>query len=58
MNRSGIYNEPISRLKTHSATFKLMIHVNITAYLENVEELHNSFNKNSRLCELKIRNQS
>jgi len=34
INGSGIYYEPLSKLKTYTGTFNLLIDVNITIYLE------------------------
>jgi len=49
-NGSGIYYEPISKLKTYTGTFNLLIHVNITIYLEKFQNIDELLNNNAKLC--------
>jgi len=50
INGSGIYYEPLSNLKTYTGTFNLLIHVNITTYLEKFQNIDELLNNNTKLC--------
>ena len=46
---SGIYYEPIYKMRIFSNTFNLIIHVNISGFIDKYNELNNLANYNDKL---------
>jgi len=55
-NGSGIYYEPLSKLQTYTGTFNLLIHVNISIYLEKFRNVDELLNNNTKLCKTETHN--
>jgi len=53
---SGISYEPLSKLYTYTGTFNLLIHVNISMYLEKFRNVDELLNKNTKFCKSEIHN--
>jgi hypothetical protein len=47
---SGIYYEPIYKMKFYSSKFNLITHVNISVFIEKFDEMNNLINYNDKLC--------
>lgn len=47
---SGIYYEPIYKMRVYSSEFNLLTHVNISVFVEKFYEMNNLINYNDRLC--------
>jgi len=47
---SGIYYEPLYKMRVYSSEFNLLTHVNISVFVEKFDEINNLINYNDRLC--------
>jgi len=56
--RSGIYYEPIYKMRVYSSEFNLLTHVNISVFVEKFYEINNLMNYNDRLCSVNKHNVS
>lgn len=57
-SRSGIYYEPIYKMRVYSNEFNLLTHVNTSVFVEKFDEINNLINYNDRLCSVNKHNVS
>lgn len=55
---SGIYYEPIYRMRVYSSEFNLLTHVNISVFVEKFDQINDFMNYNDRLCSVNKHNVS